>query len=194
MKKRPDNTDIELVELIKSGDTTAFNELYVRYAERLKTYVSYHRTNEVDDIIQEAFYRLWAQRDRIMITCSVSAFLYSIVRHILLNTIRSDKVRHKFEGLTIYDINENPFDIERHVNVLDVKRLIKREIDRMPVKQRMIFKLSRFQYKSVGDISNQFHLSPRNVNNYISLSLRSIRHIRNYYAPLRRGTSKRHAA
>jgi RNA polymerase sigma-70 factor, ECF subfamily len=176
MKNLP---DIQILNLIKSEDRNAFNELYRRYYGKLKTYLRKHNSDdENEDILQDVFADLWMHRRKINVTTSVSAFVYSILKHKLYNYYRAREVKERSEGLIIQD---NQY-VEHHADLLDVKRMIKEKLETMPVKQKTAFKLSRFKYMTNKEIADHMHIRVRGVENYISAALTSLRPINNFYS------------
>ncbi len=171
-------TDLQLFNLIKRDDRNAFGELYNRYYYKLYSYLHKHnQSDENEDLIQDVFSDIWMFRKKMKVTGNVTAFMYVLIKHKLYNYRRSRSVKEKYEGLVMPDRQY----IEHHADVMDVKRMIKKGLEKMPYRQQRAFRLSRFQYMTNKEIAEKMHISIRVVENYISLSLSKLRPINDYY-------------
>ena len=69
-------TDPELADLLKSGDSLAFTEIYNRYSNKL-TAIAYNYTRDkssAKEIVQELFVGIWNRRESIDIQ-NLNAYL-----------------------------------------------------------------------------------------------------------------------
>ncbi len=73
------------------GDESAFEQLYLRYRERVYFYIRrfIKREDLVEEVYQEAFVRLHAARGRYKPTAKFSTFLYTIVYRLCIDRNRS---------------------------------------------------------------------------------------------------------
>ncbi|MBN2450539.1 MAG: RNA polymerase sigma factor [Lentisphaeria bacterium] len=96
-------TDKRLVRLMRDGDTTAFEELFVRYETRLVAYAMRY-LGSVDlakDVCQEVFLKLIHTPPRVLICDSIGPWLFRVTRNLAIDKRR----RRKFE------INEQDTEI-----------------------------------------------------------------------------------
>jgi RNA polymerase sigma-70 factor, ECF subfamily len=104
--------------------------------------------SEVQDILQEAFLRLWKMRDRVDLT-TVEPLVFRIAINLASNRRRALKLR-KFVGLeTIEDQPSNERDPEARQRDLFVRKAI----DALPEEQRRVVimcELSELSYREVG--------------------------------------------
>ena len=77
------------------GDESAFEDLYLRYRERVYFYIRRFVSREdlVEEIYQEAFVRLHKARARYKPTAKFSTFLYTIVYRLCIDRNRSKGYR-----------------------------------------------------------------------------------------------------
>ena len=75
--------DTELMQLTRRGDRRAFAEIIRRYQRPLVNFFRRMgaRTDEVDDLVQDAFLRVFAYRRRWRPTGKFRNFLYVLARH-----------------------------------------------------------------------------------------------------------------
>ena len=85
--------DRDLVALLKTGDTDALEQLIMRWHSRAEAYANsiLHDPQAAEDAVQEAFSRIYALRNSLDESCSFSAYLYTIVRRICIDTLRKQK-------------------------------------------------------------------------------------------------------
>ena len=72
--------DEELVGLFKSGNQPAFDELYIRYAPRLKKLIYYHLgdADESNDVLHDVFIRVYRHIDSFKTDLAFSSWVYRI--------------------------------------------------------------------------------------------------------------------
>jgi len=170
-------SDAELIDLLKSDDDDAFTEIYDRYWPPLLLHAN-RMLQDIDlakDTVQEIFTWLFQQSKNININTSLSSYLYSAVRNKVLDNIKHTKVRLNYaEHFLSYAQNAGEMADEL-LSLKELTRIIESEIEKMPVKMREIFELSRKEYLSQKDIAKLLNLSENTVNNQIQRALKKLR-------------------
>ncbi|BAO77326.1 RNA polymerase sigma factor [Winogradskyella sp. PG-2] len=92
-------------------DEEVYNNLYKSHAESLRNHLYYKfgDLNQAEDVVQDAFIKLWAKCRSVVYEKAVG-FLYTIAKNLFIDKIRSKKVALKFEKntLSIHD-HEDPY-------------------------------------------------------------------------------------
>lgn len=172
------NDDLMLVSLLKQGNELAFQKIYNSYWERLFAY-AYNRlqTREAsEEIVQDVFFSLWAEREMIAITSSLSGYLYGAIRHRLLNEIRSAKVRKTYAAdyaSFIKNMHDNS-NVE-HQEVRDLENSIEATVSELPKQCQAVFRLSRQEHIPNPSIAERLNISTKTVENYLTQALKHIR-------------------
>ena len=85
-----DQSDVLLLARMRSGDTGALDLLLEQYWAPLVTYSGrlLNSHDMAEDVVQEAFIRLWEHRERWSLEGSVRALLYKITRNVALDVLR----------------------------------------------------------------------------------------------------------
>ncbi len=93
--------DEELMILTSNDDIEAFNEIVKRYKNKLANFVFRYINDreEIEDIVQETFIRLYKSRKRYYVGASFSTFLYTIALN-YLRTLLKKQSRWKFISLS----------------------------------------------------------------------------------------------
>jgi len=176
-------TDEELLGLLKKNDKNAFEILYRKYFNRLYLQAFKVLKDEPvsQDIIQEVFLQLWNKRHTQQIE-SLNAYLYAITRFQVFKAIRSGKG------------HEDIFEIERELPLCRNTEyaMAEREVSTaffsgladLPEKCRTIFSMSRVDYLSHKEISLQLSISPKTVENQITIAIRKLRISLSDFLPL----------
>jgi RNA polymerase sigma-70 factor (family 1) len=172
------NNDLILVDLMRQGNALAFQKIYDAYWEKLFAYTfnRLHVREASEEVVQDVFSSLWANRESLIITTSLSSYLYGATRHRLLNELRSAKVRKAYAAdyasfiKNVYD-NSNVEEQE----VKDLQRLIEARIAELPKNCQSVFRLSRQQYVPNQTIAETLKISTKTVENYITQALKHLR-------------------
>ena len=85
--------DRELVALLKAGNADALEQLITRWRPGAEAYARgiLRDPQAAEDAVQEAFSRVWAVRSGLNADYSFSAYLYTIVKRICIDTLRKQK-------------------------------------------------------------------------------------------------------
>ena len=171
------HTDQELVELMKAGHRHAFNEIYERYWFRLYTAAVKRLISRDDakDIVQDLFCSIWVKRDSLVISTSLSAYLFTAIKYRIINYIESNITKAAYlssldRAVMDYDNSANEAIIGR-----DLEAFLESGIKTLSPNVKKVFELSRKEHLSVREISERLHISDQTVKNQISKALKVLR-------------------
>ena len=169
---------------IRESDTSALEAFFravhgplVRYASRFVP------ESSAEDIVQDAFVRIWNGRERIDPSQSLKAFAYRTVRNLCLNEVRDgrthDALREdRYEPQV--SVAPNPED---ELARSDLSERLRAWISELPDRQREALELSRFEGLTHEQVGAAMGVSPRTVNNHLVKALRVIRDRVRAYEP-----------
>ena len=167
-------TDQELLELLKGDDKNAYELLYHKYFDRLyqQAFKVLKDRDVSKDIIQEVFLQLWNKRHSQQIV-SLNAYLYAITRFQVFKVLRSGKDHHD-----IFEI-EHELPLCRNTEYALAEREVSTAffsgLNNLPEKCRIIFSMSRVDCMSHKEIGLQLAISPKTVENQITIAIRKLR-------------------
>ena len=167
----------ELIDEIVGGSEKAFSVLFFHYLPVLESFAfkftrSDHATEE---IIQNAFIRIWLNRDKLLEVENVKAYLYRYVSNECLSHVRKkmkeEQLIDRFK--TQHPQNSNITLDSIHLN--EINGIISASVKRLPEQRRKIYQLSRGEGKTIPEISEILNLSPNTVKNALVIALKTIR-------------------
>ncbi len=171
----------KIANKIKAGDLEAFQAFYQCYFKRLYNYAVLftNQSDVAEDVVQEAFFKIWDKRKSIDCNQSLSAFLYKTVRNLCLNTLKQQKVHDKFIDFAqhfeaIDNVYKHDFELTESPDDLYVYTEIKKAISELPDKRQKVFKLSKLDGQSHNDISKQLNISTKGVERHITLANKTL--------------------
>ena len=172
--------DEELMELVRDGDTRAFEVVFDRHSGVAFSlaYRMCGRRALAEDIVQEAFLSLWrtgARYDRTR--GSVRSWVLSAVHNRAIDAFRRDSIR---EGKTIADDGlseriEEPVRTADEVERRDEAQQIRTALDALPDEQRRVIELAYFGGFSHSEIAEQLGLPAGTVKGRMRLGLSKLR-------------------
>lgn len=158
-------SDAELLRRIGLRDRKAFDALFRRYAPRLR--VRLQRIVQdpvaVEDLLQEAFFRVWTRADGYQSRGPVAAWLYRIAANVALNHLRTARRRRELplEQPVVDDSEEEKATLssriaesampgpEAQFEQAELRREVERLIRELPESKRDVLRLVHGQELSV---------------------------------------------
>lgn len=170
-------SDAELVEHIKNGEESAFNEIYSRYKGILHLH-AYKKLGDFDqakDVIQDMFVSFWNNRESIPHTQNISGYLYTITKNKVLNALAHEKIVAQYAASFSNFIDEGVYVTDLLIREKELASKIEREIDALPPKMKEVFLLSRQHDLSYKEVSTQLGITENTVKYHIKTALKSLR-------------------
>ena len=129
---------------------------------------------DAEDILQEAYAKLWSKRDSLEAVQQPEAFAVTIVRNLCLDFLRSPRTNSRSEPLetVILHCEDSP---ERQVETRDQLRQVVRLIQELPPNQRQVIRLRGMEDCSVEEIAEITGFSPANVRTLLSRARKYIK-------------------
>ena len=171
-----DFDDTILVEKLRKGDIESFDLLYDRYAARLHYFgMKYLKSEEeTEELVQTVFLKVWEYHKNLKKESSFKSYLFTIAYNDICKVFRKKYYHQKYVS-DILNENPQPFsEIEQGFQCKSVLERIQKIIEKLPERQKVIFRKSREEGKSSKEIADEVGLSPGTVDNYISQSMKFI--------------------
>ncbi len=139
---------------VTNGEPPSFEIIFKKNFPRLKKYsLGMVRDYEVaEDLVQDAFIKLWEKRNELHSVDSIQGLLYTIVRNNCLNYLKKNKMREQYVEAFRFESPTQELFIRSFLEEEELKeeRLrFQNELERvltiLPDKCREVFELSRFE-------------------------------------------------
>jgi len=163
--------------LTAKAEQTAFRILYNRYWEQLyrKALSRLGNSTDAEDVVQEVFISLWRNRHSIEIKDTLSPYLFTALRYCIIKTIYRKGKKGQYVPLSPDELQCDENFSEELLEYKDLQQAVNREINDLPERMREIYRLSRYENLSAGEIAERLHISEQTVKNTISATLRKLR-------------------
>ncbi len=165
-----------LLAAIRRGDQPAFDAVFRQWYAPLCGYATRLTggdSDEAEDLVQQAFVRLWEQRDRLDIAWSLKAYLYKTVHNAALNRLRSAQTRSKYLEFNAVQLENNRDLPDEGAGELNER--LQKALDLLPPQCRHVFELSRFEELKYREIAEQLGISIKTVETQMGKALRLMR-------------------
>lgn len=165
-----------IVLRVKKGDRDAFRLLYDRYAPFLFDlgFQLLKDTGMAEELVQDCFVKLWAQREQIREDQDIWPFIYVMAKRLCFNQLRHERVARKYR----VDIKE-PIsnDVEQRLHLRELESQLELSIECLPEQQKKALRLSRLEGYTHQQIASEMGISPNTVKNHITQALKNLRKV-----------------
>ncbi|CAL1520978.1 RNA polymerase sigma-70 factor [Chitinophaga sp. MM2321] len=163
----------------------AFESLFKSYYPALCTfaYDFVNRHDLAEEIVQDTFMKIWERYGELDIQVSEKAYLYRSVQNNCLNFIKQDKIRTRYGGelleqlesrISIFGMPAAPSPVETLLHS-ELELLAEKAIRKLPPQCQDIFRLSRFEQLSYPEISRHLGISINTVKTQMTRALQRLR-------------------
>jgi len=168
----------ELLQLTAQGDTAAFRRLFDRYRDPVFTFAMHytHRREAAEEIVQEAFLKVWLHREKLPQVERFEAWLFVVTRNLsyshLRKLARETAMLQKWGTSQVQDV-ETP---DEWLLTKEYAQLLAQAIEQLPPQQKQVYTLYRNEQLRQEDIARELGLALSTVKTHLSLAKRSITH------------------
>jgi RNA polymerase sigma-70 factor, ECF subfamily len=170
-------SDTDIIGRIRQGDVKQFESLFrssyvslVRYARTLVK-----DKDNAEEIVQDLFYRIWKDREKIIIESSLNGYLFRSVHNKCLHYIEHNRIVEKHAEEMSFrqpDTPESPSDI---LNYKELQAKIARILEKLPERCGKIFYMNRFEGLKYTEIAEKLSVSVKTVEANMGRALKEFR-------------------
>lgn len=158
--------DTELFQRFKDGDNRSFTSYFEQYGKSLLFFAYNIVSNEdiAEEVVQDAYIKLWNTRTRIENNSHLKSFLYKTVRNACIDHLRSSKIRTWNETVELDDnmtLSDN--DMLAHMIHAETLRLVYQEVKKLSPTQQRVFHMTYIDGLSTEEICLQLDMTPNAV-------------------------------
>lgn len=169
---------------LHAGDEVCFREIFEKYHNRLCYFASLHLMDEEtpEDVVQEAFIKLWQKRRHFHRIKSIKSFLYIVVRNQCLDIIKHRKVRQKF--MHFQSVNAGPEKVQtwsasNDMLEAEVMDKVFKALEELPKGCRNVMFLSYFQNLKNIQVAEELKISVNTVKTQKRRGIQLLRKVLN---------------
>lgn len=180
-----------LVIRLKQGDCVAFELIYRLYYKRLLYFAKSYIINpdDVKDLIQNVFTKLWINRESLIETTNLQAWLYTVTKNEALTLLRQIRIKEgkkldytsRLLSLQYSALQKLEFS---ETNIPEILEITQRALLSLNPNCKRVFECSRFKEMSNQDIAAELALSVNTVEAYITKALKVLRYALSDYLPV----------
>ena len=167
----------EIVYKMQRGDIKAFERLYHKYSTKLYRFAFSLLKNKEDaeGIVQDVFLSVWNKRQEISTEKSFKSYLFTISYNLIIDLLRKRLKEKEYLSHLEKFFHAVTLTPEQEADYSFVKSHIEKAVEELPEKRKKIYKLSRVNGLSHKEIAEQLHISPKTVENQITLALKHLK-------------------
>jgi RNA polymerase sigma-70 factor (ECF subfamily) len=172
--------ELHIIRWLKEGDDKAYRYLYDRYYTLLCAIACEYLSDpfESENIVGELIFHLWEKRETLEITSSLRSYLIRAIRNRCINALQHEREHREitFSAMNVGDCEtvQSSSSGDYPLAVLlenELEEKIRQVIERLPADHRRIFKMSRLENKSHGQIAGELGISVHTVKYHIQNAL-----------------------
>lgn len=175
-----------LIEL-KRGSKQAYSLLFNKYYKDLVLFGGNFLQNKdmCEDIVQNVFFKLWRDRESIVIETSLKSFLLRSVQNSCLDELRHKGVVREHESYSMtYSVSDH-IDTENYVLFSDLHNHLNEALSKLPESCREAFEMNRLEGLKYREIAEKLNVSERTIEVRIGKALSLLRsHLKEFFVTI----------
>ena len=151
-----------------------FKQFYLSHAEGLRNFL-YYKCGDVkmaEDLMQEAFLRLWQKRTEVAAE-KAKSFLFTVGNNLFLDKARHQKVARNFALRPRRDRDQE--DPSYHLETQEFQAQLEAALARLPEASREVFLMNRLEDLPYREIAERLGISQKAVEKRMSKALKELR-------------------
>ncbi len=153
-----------------------FDQVFLQHGERLRNFCYYKcgDLNAAEDLMQEAFLRLWNNCAKVPVN-KAKSFLFKVAQNLFLKQVEHQKVVLKFQRRQRQRVEqESPEYLQEEQEFL---ARLEQAISNLSEKQRVVFLMHRMDGKSYKEIAELLEISVKAVEKRMHNALLQLRQL-----------------
>ena len=183
--------DVRLMLQVRDGNAAAFEELMLRYQNRLVTVLEHlvGKRGQAEDLAQDVFLRVYRARHTYQPGSKFSTWLFTIANNVASSSLRSRSRRREVQVAAADRGNDEPLTIEqlakaasglmpaRQLDKSELCDMVKAALDTLSERQRLAVLLNKFEEMSYADIAATMNMTPQAIKSLLSRARENLRDV-----------------
>ena len=166
-------------------DVDSFKRLFLPLHPKLFriAYALVENKADAEDILQDAYYKLWSRREELANVLNPEAFCVTLVKNLCLDYLRSPRANRHDEDVAEAVTLSTDSSPDKELEMQDKVEHIRHLISRLPENQRQVIRLRGIDDRSMDEIEQITGLNAVNIRVLLSRARKIIREqFDKYYA------------
>lgn len=170
------SSDRDIITGIIDGDVDSYEKLFIKYYPLLIHFIVGMLKNPTasEDVAQNIFMKVWQNRRNLDREKSIKNYLFVLAKNEILNIFKSKYMSHVDLCPKVDEACSKERSVDETYNYLETRLKLSKEIEKMPVKRRRIFIMSRYEHMSNAEIAERMDISVRTVEKHIQLAMKEL--------------------
>jgi RNA polymerase sigma-70 factor (ECF subfamily) len=183
--------DVRLMLRVRDGDAAAFEELMLRYQNRVVSLLGHltgHR-DMAEDLAQEVFLRIYRARKRYVPGSKFSTWLFTIAHNVASNAQRTLSRRKEVNLAARGGSDTGAFSLDsaavaasglmpaRQLDKLELRDVVNMAVAALNERQREAVLLNKFEHLSYEEIAEVMQLTPSAVKSLLTRARANLRDV-----------------
>lgn len=171
--------DKKILKLFISGDVASFDAIYFQYSKKLYHFGLGLLKNPVEasEMVQDVFVTLWEKREQINPELNFENYLLTIAYNTIRKYLRKRCTEQKAKNQWKKNTSQSIENTNKEIIYTDLYNLAQSYIEKMPPRQKLVYKLNRQEGMSNNEIAKKLGLSKRTVESHLSKAIEYLRSV-----------------
>lgn len=180
-----DRAEKILLEQIRNGDNTSFEQLVSAHSARLIRTVwrMVGNREDAEDLVQETFVRLYKNIDKFRGDSSLSTWLYKILSRLAIDHLRRQKLKQKIFFFRNSELDPDPLEQAADPGADpgelylagEAGRKLTKAMDKLSIRQRTVFTLRHHEGMPLREIASVLDLEEGTVKVHLHRAVHFLR-------------------
>ncbi|MDF1547585.1 MAG: RNA polymerase sigma-70 factor [Bacteroidales bacterium] len=166
-----------ILRRIQKGDLKAFESLFKELYSPLCLYANKYLQDKdkAEETVQDIFYGIWKNREKLDIRVSFKSYLYKAVQNNCLQQIQHHLVEDKYKQYVKSEVAHFHSDPAKEMELQEMNEVIEQTLDSLPERCKEIFSMSRFEGLKYREIAEKLEISTKTVEANMGKALQAFR-------------------
>ncbi len=157
-------------------EASEFKRIFVPFGNKLYriAYAITGSREDAEDMVQEAYLRLWHKRDDLSGADNLEALSVTVVKNLCLNLLRN-RSRIETSDDLYSPVLVSETDVGRDIESRDAAAVLSRLMERLPAKQLEVIRMRDIADCSIEEIESCTGLSPTNIRAILSRTRKKLK-------------------
>ena len=156
--------ETDLIAGLKKGEEAALRQLFEQLYPRLCYFARgiLQDDIEAEDVVQEAFMKLWRHRQQFNSFAALRSYLYISARHASLNILKHQRVVHH-HGSVLQGTEADEHTVDHKLIQAEVAGQLREALDKLPPGCKQVIELGYLEGLRNNEIASLLHVSVNTI-------------------------------